>query len=50
MLRHNERLQCVPAQFALYQNYPNPFNPVTSMQYAIDGPPDGEAGRQFVTL
>jgi hypothetical protein len=39
-----------PADFLLKQNYPNPFNPSTSIQYAINSLPTGQAGTQFVTL
>jgi photosystem II stability/assembly factor-like uncharacterized protein len=39
-----------PKQFLLQQNYPNPFNPSTSIQYAINSLPTGQAGTQFVTL
>jgi len=33
-----EKLESVPAGFALKQNYPNPFNPSTKIEYAIAEP------------
>ncbi len=43
-------IEQVPDSYFLLQNYPNPFNPVTNIQYSVGSLPNGEAGRQFVTL
>ncbi|MBI3005078.1 MAG: fibronectin type III domain-containing protein, partial [Ignavibacteriales bacterium] len=33
--KHNNGIDLVPKEFALYQNYPNPFNPETVIRYSL---------------
>ncbi len=40
----------LPTKFELSQNYPNPFNPETEIQYSVISLPDGQAGRQYISI